>query len=145
VTRLINYTFHMCSYTARDLLGLLGPKCFFLTYRLKGYIITQLIQFQECLWLLPLLRIVSCFWNMAEIKFWSSLPVNWLGTSGAYTFVLRQNHSVSDFVWPWSQTASRRPVLYVLLNAYMNFTSQKAWDVQLRQFSSKRKLNQTEK
>jgi len=47
---------------------------------------------------------------MAEIKFRSSLPVNWLGTAGAYTFVLRHIHSVSDFVWPWSYTASRRPV-----------------------------------
>jgi len=46
---------------------------------------------------------------MAEIKFRSSL-VNWLGAAGAYTSVLRHIHSLSDFVWPWSYTASLRPV-----------------------------------
>jgi len=38
------------------------------------------------------------------------MPVNWLGTAWAYTFVLHHIHSVSDVVWPWSHTPSRRPV-----------------------------------
>jgi hypothetical protein len=52
---------------------------------------------------------------MAEIKLWSSLPENRLGTAGA----LRHIHSVSDIVWPWPASG-----LYVIRNAGVNHIAQ---------------------